>query len=79
VGQGKPALGHHLYQVAKTQLETQVPANAQDDDLTLEVPAREEFVYALQPLRHRTDSSSKGHRARFAPESRSVFDRESSP
>ena len=48
-----------LHEVAKAQLETQVPTNAQDDDLTLGVPALEKLVHALQPLRHRFAFSSK--------------------
>ena len=43
----------------KLQLVAQVPANAQHDDLPLEVPALEWFVHALQPLRHRSAFSSK--------------------
>src|SRR4029077_15946153 len=31
------ALGHHLYQVAQTELEPKIPAPAQDDDFAVEV------------------------------------------
>ena len=75
VGQGQATLGHHLHEVAKAQLETQVPPNAQHDNFTLEVPALEKFVHALQPLRHRSAFSSKASaypRTRFAPEPEST-------
>ncbi|MDB5731331.1 MAG: hypothetical protein JWQ03_1226 [Variovorax sp.] len=54
-----PPLGHHFRQVTQAQLETQIPPDTQDDDFTLEVPALEQFVHALQPLRHRSAFSSK--------------------
>lgn len=52
VGQGQSTLGHHLNQVTQAQLEAQVPADAQDDDLALEVPALEKIVHALKLLDH---------------------------
>jgi len=38
--------------LAEAQLEAQLPSNAQDDDLALEVAALEQLVHALQALRH---------------------------
>jgi hypothetical protein len=32
-------LGHHLLQAAVTKRIAQIPANAQDDDLTFEMPS----------------------------------------
>jgi hypothetical protein len=58
--QRQPALGHHLHEVAKAQLEAQVPANAQDDDLAFEVPALEKFFHPLQPLRHPSAFNPRG-------------------
>ena len=39
-----PPLGHDLQEVAQAQLEAQVSANAQDNDLSLEVPPFEQVV-----------------------------------
>src|ERR1700742_4084904 len=38
MGQIESALGHHLDQIPETELVAQVPAHAQDDHLTIEVP-----------------------------------------
>jgi hypothetical protein len=38
-----------------------LPRDAQNDDLSLEVPAFEQFVHALRPLRHRSRLQFKGH------------------
>src|SRR5262249_13433705 len=46
------ALGHHLYQVAQTELEPQIPPHAQDDDFAVELPTFEQLRYRLQ-LAHR--------------------------
>src|SRR5882757_4780242 len=46
------ALGHHLYQVAQTELEPKIPAHAQDDDFAVEVATLEQLRYRLQ-LAHR--------------------------
>src|SRR5215467_734262 len=46
------ALGHHLRQVAQTELEPKIPAHAQDDDFAVEVATFEKLRYRLQ-LAHR--------------------------
>src|SRR5207253_8686726 len=46
------ALGHHLYQVAQTELEPKIPTHAQDDDFAVEVATLEQLRYRLQ-LAHR--------------------------
>src|ERR1700730_13515592 len=46
------ALGHHLHQVAQTELEPKIPAHAQDDDFAVEVATLEQLRYRLQ-LAHR--------------------------
>ena len=48
------------HQVTKAQLEAQIPANAQHDDLALEVPTLEQLVHALELLRHVQPSHHKG-------------------
>ena len=61
VGQLKSTLSHHLHQVTKAQLEAQVSANAQHDDLALEVPTTfEQLIHALELLRHVQPSHHKG-------------------
>ena len=40
------ALGHHLNEISKTELEPQIPAHAEDDDLPVEMAALEEFINA---------------------------------
>src|SRR5882762_8901360 len=45
-------LGHHLHQVAQTELESKIPAHAQDDDFAVEVATLEQLRYRLQ-LAHR--------------------------
>jgi len=42
------ALGHHLHQVSQAQLESKIPAHAQDDDFAVEVATLEQFLHALQ-------------------------------
>jgi hypothetical protein len=50
-------LGHHLFQIAQAQSVCQIPANAQQDDRSVEVPASEHHkppkaseVTARQPV-----------------------------
>jgi hypothetical protein len=66
------ALGHHLHQVSQAQLVAKVPADAQDDDLALEMPTFEQLVHALHLLGHgtalRSESPGAYWTARFAPE-----------
>src|ERR1700738_5206979 len=45
-------LGHHLHQVAQTELEAKIPAPPQDDDFAVEVATLEQLRYRLQ-LAHR--------------------------
>jgi hypothetical protein len=42
------ALGDHLHQVSQTQLETKIPAHAQDDDPPVELAALEQLLDDLQ-------------------------------
>ena len=42
------ALGHHLHQVAQTELEPKIPAHAQNDDFAVEVATLEQLRYRLQ-------------------------------
>lgn len=39
MGQIESALGHHFYQISEAELVAQVPADAQDDHLSIEVPS----------------------------------------
>jgi len=52
--QGEPAFGHHLGEISKAELVSQIPAHAEHDDLLVKVPALEEssiFVCARQLCR----------------------------
>jgi hypothetical protein len=48
--QRQTTLGHHLGQVSQAQFEPKVPAHAQNNDLAVEVSAREQLLQALQLL-----------------------------
>jgi len=39
-------LGHHFREISKAQLEPEIPAETQDDDLEVEVMAFEEVINA---------------------------------
>jgi hypothetical protein len=43
--QGEPAFGHHLDEISKAELVSQIPAHAEHDDLLVKVPALEESVH----------------------------------
>ena len=43
--QGEPAFGHHLGEISKAELVSQIPAHAEHDDLLVKVPALEESVH----------------------------------
>ena len=43
--QGEPAFGHHLGEISKAELVSQIPAHAEHDDLLAKVPALEESVH----------------------------------
>ena len=46
MGQGNSALGHHFHEISKAQLEPQIPAHAEDDDLPVEMAALEKIIHA---------------------------------
>src|SRR6202046_4555991 len=43
--QEAPAFGHHLGEISKAELLSQIPAHAEHDDLLVKVPALEESVH----------------------------------
>ena len=45
VRQGEPAFGHHLDEISKAELVSQIPAHAEHDDLLIKVPALEKSVH----------------------------------
>jgi hypothetical protein len=63
------ALGHHLHEIAVTELEEEVRSPAQNDDVPAKVPTLEQFIpthkrtIALHPFRQRV---RKGGGERFA-------------
>jgi len=44
MGQGNSALGNHFHEISKAQLEPQIPAHAEDDDLPVEMAAFEKIL-----------------------------------
>src|SRR5215469_15215646 len=50
VGHGDPPIRHHDHQIPRAQFEARVPAHAQDDDLSVEVPSLEQIFDRGKPL-----------------------------
>jgi hypothetical protein len=44
VSQGNSALGHHFHEIAKAELEPEIPPDAEDDDLRVEMAALEKIL-----------------------------------
>src|ERR1700674_11873 len=64
MGHADPPIRHHDHQIPQAQLEARVPAHAQNDDLSIEVPSFEQIFDRVERLH---SSSSPGEGA-FAPE-----------
>jgi hypothetical protein len=64
MGHSDPPIRHHSHQIPQAQLEARVPAHAQNDDLSIEVPSFEQIFDRVERLH---SSSSPGEGA-FAPE-----------
>ena len=47
MGQIESALGHHFDQIREAELVAQIPAYAQDDHLTIEMPPCKQLLKAL--------------------------------
>lgn len=47
MGQIESALGHHFDQIPEAELVAQIPAYAQDDHLTIEMPPCKQLLKAL--------------------------------
>jgi hypothetical protein len=56
--QRQAPLRHHLYQVAQAQFEAKVPAHAQNDDLAVEMSAREPLPTSPGSGRHHSRRAS---------------------
>jgi hypothetical protein len=56
VRQRKSALSHHFNQITEAELEAQVPPDAQNDDLAVEVAALEQSVDTQEPSHHTAPS-----------------------
>jgi hypothetical protein len=52
-----PAFSHHDHEVSITELEAQIPADTEDDDLPIEMPAFKKIVHA-QHFRWRSNWQS---------------------
>ena len=46
MGQGNSALRHHFHEISKAELEPQIPADAEDDDLPVKMAALEKISNA---------------------------------
>ena len=46
MGQRNPAFDHHFHEIAKAELEPEIPAHAEDDDLPVEMAAFEKIINA---------------------------------
>jgi hypothetical protein len=44
VGHRPATLGHHLHQIAAAEFEAQIPPQAQNDDVSVEVATPEQFI-----------------------------------
>jgi hypothetical protein len=44
-----PAFAHHLDEISKAELVAQIPAHAQDDDLSVEMAAFEKIINVQHP------------------------------
>ena len=50
MGHGDSSIRHHDYQIPQAQLEARVPAHAQNDDLSVEVPSFEHIFDRGKPV-----------------------------
>src|SRR6202521_403405 len=64
MGHADPPIRRHDHQIPQAQFEARVPAHAQNDDLSVEVPSFEQIFDRVERLH---SSSSPGEGA-FAPE-----------
>jgi hypothetical protein len=64
MGHADPPIRHQDHQIPQAQFEARVPAHAQNDDLSVEVPSFEQIFDRVERLH---SSSSPGEGA-FAPE-----------
>ena len=46
MGQGNSALGNYFHEIPETELEPEIPAHAEDDDLPVEMAAFEKIINA---------------------------------
>jgi hypothetical protein len=44
MGDENPAFGHHFHEIPKAKLEPQIPPDAEDDDLPVEMAAFEKII-----------------------------------
>src|SRR5208283_3198489 len=66
VTQGNSALGHHFHKISKAELEPQIPAHAEDNDLPVELTALEKIIHAQHPSSLPQKVSSRGICPAFA-------------
>ena len=50
MGHGDPPICHHDHQISQAQFEARVPAHAQNDDLSVEVPSFKQIFDWDEPL-----------------------------
>jgi hypothetical protein len=59
----KSTLGHHFYEVSKAELEPQIPAHAENDDLPVEMTALEKIISIIQLADRLSDAFCRVRRA----------------
>src|ERR1700681_2856412 len=59
MGQNESALGHHFDQIPEAEIVAQIPAYAQDDHLTIEMPPCKQLLKAVQLPHHPSSDSRK--------------------
>ena len=74
---GNPAVCHHDHQIPQAQFEARVPAHAQNDDLSVEVPSFEEIFDRDEPLHliiiaRRARVCTRANIRAFAPETNDI-------
>jgi len=77
MGHGDPPIRHHDHQIPQAQLEARVPAHAQNDDLSVEVPSFEQIFDPNEPLHlfHHRPPPTRLHQSRLIYESDRKNDR----
>jgi hypothetical protein len=61
VGNVKSAFGHHFDEVPKREFLAAIPAHAENDQFTFNMPTFEQRIQVFELLRHRSNSRQRCH------------------